>query len=364
VRFSEVSFVKVFHCDHCGALVFFENVQCVSCGHSLAFLPDPGGMYSLEQGSDGWWRTPRIDRAFRLCRNYVQQNICNWAVDAADAQDLCVSCRLTTVIPDLTQPAQSTNWQKLEAAKRRLMFSLLSLSLPTTPKGVDPQHGLAFEFKSQSSRHGGGHVLTGHDQGVITINADEADDAEREKRRVQLHEPYRTVLGHLRHEIGHYYWDRLIAGSPWMNTFRQLFGDETQSYDEALERHYNQGAPADWQERFVSAYSSAHPWEDWAETWAHYLHMFDTLQTAAASGVMLRPRRGDEPSLVAAQQPHPDFDRMIADWFPLTYVLNNLNRGMGLADAYPFVLSPPAIAKLRFVHEMIRRYAQSTRQAA
>lgn len=353
--------MKIFHCDHCEALVFFESVQCVSCGHSLAFLPDVGAMASLEQSDDGLWRTPlRPDGAYRLCNNYAQQGVCNWAVAADDPQALCVSCRLTTVIPDIDQPSQRTNWQKLELAKRRLMFSLLELHLPVAPKSVDPDHGLAFEFRTPSSDPDAAPVLTGHADGVITLNADEADDAEREKRRLQLHEPYRTVLGHFRHEIGHYYWDRLIRDGTRLEGFRALFGDEQQDYAEALKRHYEQGPPADWQQHFVSAYGSAHPWEDWAETWAHYLHMSDTLQTAVGSGMMLKPRRRDEPSLNTRTHEPDDFDRMISDWFALTYMLNNLNRGMGLADAYPFVLSTPAIEKLRFVHEVVRAEPQAS----
>jgi hypothetical protein len=171
-----------------------------------------------------------------------------------------------------------------------------------------------------------------------------------------MHEPYRTLLGHFRHESGHYYWDRLIQKSSRIDPFRKLFGDERKEYGPSLQEYYNQGAPAEWQERFVSAYASAHPWEDWAETWAHYLHMTDTLETAAACGLSLRPRRSDEPVLKAT--PSPDrsesFDQLIASWFPLTYLLNNLNRGLGLPDGYPFVLSTPAIDKLRFVHETIR----------
>ena len=173
-----------------------------------------------------------------------------------------------------------------------------------------------------------------------------------------MHEPYRTLLGHMRHESGHYYWDRLIGTTSEVDEFRLLFGDERSDYAAALRAYYDRGAPADWQERFVSAYASSHPWEDWAETWAQYLHMVDTLETAAACGLSLRPRRRDEPAL---EMPHPvspqpaTFAHLIDSWFPLTYVLNNLNRGLGLNDAYPFVLSPQAVAKLRFVDNVIRR---------
>jgi hypothetical protein len=168
-----------------------------------------------------------------------------------------------------------------------------------------------------------------------------------------MHEPYRRLLGHFRHEIGHYYWDRLVRDSDRLDGFRALFGDERRDYAAALQQHYEHGAPANWQERFISAYASTHPWEDWAESWAHYLHMVDVLETAAGCGLALRPHRPDEPSLKAAPESTSSFTRMINAWFPLTYILNELNRGMGLADGYPFVLSTPSIDKLRFVHETV-----------
>jgi len=206
-------------------------------------------------------------------------------------------------------------------------------------------------------------TVTGHKGGIITISMVEADDAQREKRRLQLHEPYRTLLGHFRHEVGHYYWDQLIQNDDRINAFRQLFGDERDDYHQALKQHYERGAPEDWQQRFVSAYASSHPWEDWAETWALYLQMTDALETAAACGLSLRPRRPDEPSLQpdAYGTPLKPFDRMMDDWFPLTYALTNLNRSLGLPDGYPFVLSTTAIDKLRFVHEAIAKQARAQR---
>ena len=199
--------------------------------------------------------------------------------------------------------------------------------------------------------------MTGHNDGQITINVAEADDAEREKRRLAMHEPYRTLLGHFRHEIGHYYWDRLIDGSDLIEPFRRLFGDERQDYARALKNHYDHGPPADWQNNYVSAYAGVHPWEDWAETWAHYLHITDAIETAAANGLWLQPERRDEPALrpgAGLRDGRPaSFDRLMDNWFPLTYLVNNLNRGLGLPDGYPFVLSAAAIAKLRFIHETI-----------
>lgn len=348
--------MKVFHCDHCDHLVFFENIQCVECGHLLAFVPELMEIGSLEQDEDGLWRSPHAaaaERRYRLCDNYRNHQVCNWAVDAADENPLCVACRLTRVIPDLTVPGHREAWYRLEVAKRRLLYTLLTLRLPVTPKASDDD-GLAFDFIAEPSDAAAAPVLTGHAAGLVTINLAEANDAERERRRNLLGEPYRTLLGHMRHEIGHYYWSRLVESGQRLDEFRRLFGDEREDYAQALQRHYVNGPVADWQTRFVTAYASAHPWEDWAETWAHYLHLTDTLETAAACGVSLRPRRRDEPTLPNVPA-SGTFERLIASWHPITYMLNNLNRGLGMADAYPFVLPPPAVEKLRFVHDTIAR---------
>ena len=352
--------MKVFHCDHCAALVFFENVRCVKCDHALAYLPDLEVVGSLNEAGDGLWSSPLPrsgGRKYRLCDNYVKNNVCNWAVPADDPNPLCRSCRLTRVIPDLGKPGNQEAWYKLEAAKRRLVYSLLRLRCPLKSRAEDPEHGLAFEFLADTGTPGAPRVTTGHAGGVITLIVAEADDAEREKRRVALHEPYRTLLGHFRHEVGHYYWEELVQGSPRLERFRELFGDERKDYSQALKQHYASGPPADWQARFVSAYAASHPWEDWAESWAHYLHMTDTLEIAAACGLALRPPRPDEPRLrqpaVPGGEHSEPFEKVIDDWLSLTYVLNELSRGLGQPDAYPFVLPAPAIEKLRFVHQTI-----------
>lgn len=346
--------MKVFRCDHCRHLIFFENVRCVSCSRQLAYLPDLAVVGSLDPAGENLWKSP-IERAgnttYRLCDNFRKHDTCNWAIPSADPHELCGSCRLTGVIPDLTVDGHREAWYKLEGAKRRLVYSLASLNLPLANKVDDPEDGLSFEFKADRPAPGE-KVLTGHAGGVVTINVAEADDAEREKRRVQFHEPYRTVLGHFRHEIGHYYWDRLLRGDPSrLSGFRELFGNEEADYADALKLHYLNGPPANWQDRFISGYAACHPWEDWAETWAHYLHMLDALETAADSGISLASA-----GAVGTIEPPAaggNFQTMIDDWFPLTYVLNNLNRGLGLPDAYPFVLSEPVLRKLRFVHDTI-----------
>jgi hypothetical protein len=364
--------VRVFHCDHCRQAIFFENTICGKCGHTLAYLPDleivasldPSTGRSSEVGGPlpALW-TPPVPRAkgktYRLCANYTEHNICNWAIPADRPDALCESCRLTRVIPDLGRPENRDLWCRLEVAKRRLVYSLLQFGLPVAPKSTDNPGGIEFRFIGDPP--GGPRVLTGHDNGIITVNIAEADDVERERARVSMHEPYRTLLGHFRHEIGHYYWDLLIKNSPGIAAFRKAFGDEQVNYDNALQSYYRDGAKKDWQQSFVSPYASVHPWEDFAETWAHYLHMSDAIETAAVCGLSLEPDRPDEPAMrrpAAKRSSELPFDELIEDWFALTYVLNNLNRGMGLADAYPFVLPGPTIEKIRFVHDLVRSAGQ------
>jgi hypothetical protein len=343
--------MKIFSCI-CEQLVFFESVTCTRCGRALAFLPGRQQVMSLEPDG-GLWRAPDGSR-HRLCQNYTQQAVCNWAVPVEEGQDYCRSCRLNQVIPNLGHPGAQEAWHRLEIAKRRLVYTLIDLDLPLESKTEDPQHGLAFQFLEDDPA--AGKVFTGHDQGLITINIAEADDPFREKMRVQMGEVYRTLLGHFRHESGHHYWDRLIDGSLWHAPFREQFGDERADYEQARQRHYDQGPRADWGAWHVSAYASMHPWEDWAETWAHYLHMTDTLETARAYGLRVRPRPADgpqQPALRAGRLDPRHFEDLISGWYPLTMALNSLNRSMGLPDPYPFVLSDAALAKLRFVHEVI-----------
>ncbi|MBV8743074.1 MAG: putative zinc-binding metallopeptidase [Sinobacteraceae bacterium] len=352
--------MKTFHCTHCQNLVFFENIRCLNCEHWLAYLPDQSVMAALRQGEDGLWRSPgtqEADRLYRRCDNYDRENVCNWAVPASDPLTLCVSCRLTRVIPDLSIAQNRTAWYRLELAKRRLLYTLLALRLPVVPQRNPSDGGLVFEFLRDSSGDGM-RVMTGHDNGLITINIDEADDVLREQQRKRQGEPYRTLLGHFRHEVGHYYWDRLIRHDPErLAAFRALFGDERADYAGALRRHYERGPPANWTGAYISGYATCHPWEDWAESWAHFLHMTDTLETAATAGLSLRPKRADEPTMAPPPNPLTEqpnrFDRMTEDWLALTYVLNNLSRGLGLQDSYPFVLSVAVLAKLRFIHDIV-----------
>jgi hypothetical protein len=349
--------MKTFHCDKCSQQVFFENTVCLNCDSMLGYQPARRSISSFEQVEEGRWRSlNRRDagKLYKQCGNYVQHNVCNWMLPADDPHELCESCQLTVVIPALASEKNHVLWSRLEAAKRRLLFSLATLHLSPVSKEVEPDTGLAFQFLEDGV--GDQTVMTGHANGLITLNIAEADPAERERTREQMHERYRTLLGHFRHESGHYYFDRLVAGSPWIDEFRALFGDEREDYGEALKRHYGEGPPADWESRFVSTYASSHPWEDWAETWAHYLHMMDALETAHACGMSLHPTRPDEPSLEIPVPPlkAQTFEETLNEWFALAYVLNSLNRSMGMPDSYPFKLCTPVLAKLAFVDKVVR----------
>jgi hypothetical protein len=286
--------MKLFKCQSCQQVLYFENSVCVKCGHRLGYVPEIATLSALKPDGDLWRALAAAGGAYRFCANAAQK-ACNWLVEASSPDSFCLSCRHNRTIPDVTLPPNLEAWQKIEIAKHRLFYSLLRLRLPMPTRVEDPAEGLAFDFLAELPQLDAAPVMTGHDNGLITISLAEADDAAREQRRVAMHEPYRTLLGHFRHETGHYFWDRLVRDRGQLDACRALFGDDRQDYAQALQTYYNNGAPADWQSRFVSAYATAHPWEDFAETWAHYLHIVDTLEIARAFGLSTHPRltRGD-----------------------------------------------------------------------
>ncbi len=351
--------MKLFTCERCGNLLYFENVSCTRCGAQLGFFPEQLQMAAFDaiDAASGKLRTS--NSSVRLCRNYAESSVCNWLVPADSGDEYCVACALNRTVPDLRVPENMGLWHTIEVEKRRLVYALLRLDLPLVPQSIDDA-GLAFDFLADTAPQFNerGRVMTGHFNGLITLNIAEADPVERERMRGQMAEPYRTILGHFRHESGHYYWDRLVRDTHWLDECRTLFGDESADYGQSLEAHYNNGPPANWRDHYVSAYATMHPWEDWAETWAHYLHIVDTLETAFQFGLRIHSRAGDGEALNA----RPDFNAYHADdfveltehWFPLSFMLNSLNRSMGQEDAYPFTLPPPALAKLEFVHRVIR----------
>jgi hypothetical protein len=352
--------MKTYTCT-CGQLLFFENVECVNCHREVGFLPDLACVSSLDPGKDGFFAPTTKEaqgRSYKKCQNYIGAGVCNWMVPTENPEAFCVSCRLDVVIPDQTVPENITLWALTEAAKRRLVYSCVRLKLPLANRVEDPKKGLGFRFLADTKNPDGTvqKVLTEHNEGLITLNIAEADDAAREKMRLSMKEPYRTLLGHFRHETGHYYWDRLVRDTPFIEPYRKLFGDERQDYDQCMKKYYASGAPANWQDNFISVYSTMHPWEDWAETWAHYLHIQDTLEVAADFGLVGKrikiDPKGNADGTSASLKPRP-FDQVLDAWADLTIALNSINRSMGLRDLYPFVLSEAVIDKLYFVSEVI-----------
>ena len=324
-----------FKCD-CGQTLFFENTICLGCGSRLGYDPGSRRMLGLAVAAG---EIPQSE-AGPLCRNGVDFGACNWTVGEED-KEFCLSCRLNRTIPNLLDDNRLHWWKRLENAKRRLIFGLLQLGLPVAGK-YESEDGLAFRFiedRRSNPNVAEEHVHTGHSAGVVTINVAEADDVQREIARQHSGELYRTLLGHFRHESGHYYFRLLIDSEQRLALFRELFGDERQDYETALARYYAGLRLRD--PDFISAYASSHPLEDWAEVWAHYLHMTDTLETGRACRM---PQGSD----------HSDkLEELLPKWSELTILLNSLNRSMGLEDAYPFVLSETTVRKLHFVHGLV-----------
>jgi hypothetical protein len=355
--------MQLFKCQHCGQILYFENETCVRCEHRLGYMADASCLSALESQGDAWQALAAPGKRYRFCAN-AQFGACNWLVEASASNSYCAACSHNRTVPDLSVAANLTAWRKIEVAKHLLFYSLLKLRLPLGDAG---EERLTFDFLA-SAATAGPRILTGHDNGLITLAIEEADDVERERRRTAMHEPYRTLLGHFRHEVGHYFWDRLVRDGGQLAKFRQIFDDDRIDYGEALQTYYAHGAPPDWPDRFISAYATSHPWEDFAETWAHYLHIIDTLEMAGAYNMNIHPKVGPDGALdaVADFNPYgePDFGRIAATWIPLSNALNCLNRTMGLPDIYPFVLSPPVLGKLRAIHDLVRANSKASSQPA
>jgi hypothetical protein len=324
--------VRDFMCPRCGQQLAFENSRCLSCGSEVGLDPPTRGFRLLDAGDHR-----------RCANNRVAE--CNWVVPVDGTAALCASCVLTRTRPADDDAIGLPEFAEAEAAKRRLVFELVELELPIVGRDADPREGLCFDLLSSAHTP----VITGHDDGVITVDLAESDDLHREQLRISMDEPYRTVLGHFRHEIGHYYFMVLVATDEARKGFEARFGDPDQDYQAALNRHYEQGAPDGWEARFISSYATMHPAEDWAETFAHYLHIRDTIDTAAAFGFAPSGATIDKPLLGPA-----GFDHIIDLWLPLAWALNMINRSMGYDDLYPFVLPAPALDKLEFVHQLVR----------
>ncbi len=271
-------------------------------------------------------------------------------------EQFCNACMLNRTIPDLSDSENFQKWQKLEVAKHRMVYQLQRMGLSLPSKMADPDKGLCFDF---ISRQGNNQIMTGHANGIITILLSEADSVHREQMRTQLSEPYRTLIGHFRHEVGHYFWDRLIAKNDLvLKEFRKVFGDERKDYGASLASYYNDGAPEDWQGTYISRYATSHPWEDWAESWAHYLHIMDMTETAYFFGISVDPLSSDTSMKTAITfDPYEieKFELIFQNCIPLSFAVNSLNRSMGIPDVYPFVASPAVVQKMQFIHQLVAR---------
>jgi hypothetical protein len=336
--------MRDFICPKCGQHLAFENSVCLSCNSALGFSLEDMALLVIASGEES--SQPGFVDAdkYELCAN-LHLAECNWLVEKAPVRKLCTSCALTRTRPNDSDTKALAAFAGAERAKRRLIAELYELKLPIVGRDEDPDGGLAFDLLSSESEK----VFTGHDNGVITLDLAEGDDVHREQLRIAMDEPYRTLLGHFRHEIGHYYYFRLVDPVPgYKESFQGLFGDPDADYQQALDRHYDEGAPDGWQENYVSSYATMHPAEDWAETFAHYLHIRDTLDTAAAFSFAPAAATFDRKLLGPS-----GFDQIIDMWLPLSWALNMINRSMGKEDLYPFVLPAAVLDKMRFIHKVV-----------
>jgi len=336
--------MRDFNCPKCGQRLSFENSLCLQCGSSLGFSLDDMALLVIAPGEESRHAGAVDEAKYQLCANRHLAE-CNWLVETSPIAKLCASCALTRTRPNDGDTKALAAFAVAEKAKRRLIAELHELKLPVVGRAEDPQYGLAFDLLSSESEK----VFTGHADGVITLDLAEGDDVHRERLRISMDEPYRTLLGHFRHEIGHYYFYRLVGTSQsYVDSFTQLYGDPDSDYQAALDRHYDQGAPPGWEDDHVSSYATMHPAEDWAETFAHYLHIRDTLDTAAAFGFTAAGATFERRMLGPS-----GFDTIIEMWLPLAWALNMVNRSMGKDDLYPFVLPPAVLEKMRFIHTII-----------
>jgi len=357
--------VRPFACPRCRRLNHFEAELCPQCHATLGYDPQIDGFRYLADNFPAEtakvWRDGRgADAHVAACANHNDYQVCNWLVPVADTNRLCRACRHNHTIPDLTAPGVPARWARIEAAKRRLFHTLIKLGLPLDSEAEHAtRQRLAFDFLFDpvAEHHGPAQVLTGHDDGLITLNLIEADDAQRERVRQEMGEPYRTLLGHFRHETGHHYWSVLVeTDAAALAAFRDVFGDERQDYDAALRAHYARSDLGDWSADHVSFYATSHPWEDFAETFAHYLHIVDLLATVRGFDMSLAAFPADR----TRDEIEVDFDPytasaqlLAARMQPLSFAMNAFGRSLGQHDLYPFALQDGVIAKLDYVGRLV-----------
>lgn len=343
--------MKIFECGYCDNPLFFENNQCENCGHLSGYRDSDRKMLTFDP-ENKLFISDREQISYKYCKN-KEYDVCNWLVEKENPEEYCNACQLNRTIPNLSNKKNFEKWCKLEVAKHRLIYQLQKIGL-SLPNKMNHEDGLCFDF---ISRQYNSNIMTGHANGVITILLREADSVFREQMRTQLMEPYRTLIGHLRHEVGHYFWDRLIrTDSHLLEEFRAIFGNEELNYSDALQKYYQNGAPGNWHESFISKYATSHPWEDWAETWAHYLHIMDMVETAHFFGLNVEPLESRMQMKASASfDPYTvdDFDTIVQTCVPLSFAVNSINRTMGVPDVYPFKITSGVIHKMKFIHKLL-----------
>jgi len=343
--------MKIFECGHCNYPLYFENNQCDNCGHVCGYRDVDRKMLTFDP-TNGTLISDRESSAYKYCKN-KEHEVCNWLLEESDEQEYCSACQLNRTIPNLSAKKNFRKWQNLEVAKHRLVYQLQKIGLDLPSKMVN-EDGLCFDFIVKKSNP---NIMTGHASGVITILLREADAALREQIRKELDEPYRTLIGHLRHEVGHYFWERLVAADKsFLSDFRIIFGNEEINYGDSLQEYYKNGAPENWRKSFISKYATSHPWEDWAETWAHYLNVMDMVETAHFFGLKVNPVNPNKKMTAKATfDPYiiEDFEIIVQKCIPLSFAVNSINRAMGIPDVYPFVITPAVIKKMTFIHKVL-----------
>ncbi|KHK91112.1 zinc-binding metallopeptidase family protein [Novosphingobium malaysiense] len=351
--------MRAFACPNCHSPIHFEARLCHSCRATLGYDPAIDAFRFLADGATVWRDAHGGISDVVVCANNNDFRICNWLVDVDAPTHMCRACCHNRTIPDLTDASVPQRWAKVEAAKRRLIHTLIRLGLPLETKAQEApgRQGLAFDFLHDPAAEtmGQTQILTGHDGGVITLNLIEADDAERERMRAAMGEPYRTLLGHFRHEVGHHYWSRLVQNDQQeLEAFRSVFGDERRNYEEALSAYYADSGKI-WTDAYVSHYATSHPWEDFAETWAHYLHIVDVLATANALDLSLEvPDAAQVQAVDLAFDPYrANAAKLASHMEPLAFAMNAMNRSMGKDDLYPFALSDAIVVKLDYIARLI-----------
>lgn len=361
--------MRLFQCDVSGSPLYFEDSFSVGADYApVGFVADSLSLHTLQDVGGGFYSiASRANEVFRYCANGPRDGS-NWLVSADDPNPLAIPARYNRLIPNTDSSEGLERFRKIGAAQRHLFYSILRFGLPCPSRAEDPTHGLVFDFLEDTKGEHGQAVpaLTGHEDGLISLRAAEADDVIRESVRVSMGEPYRSLLGHFRHEIGHFFFQQLVVGSSMLDEARKLFGDERADYTTAIEKNYRDGPPSDWQKNFISTYASCHPSEDFAECWAHFFHVVDTLETAQAFGLSIKPphHRGLEATVTFDPYRAESAQQLVDAWVPISLALNTLQRSMGSRDIYPFVLPSPVVEKLDFINRLITSARASTSQRA